>query len=359
MPHKGAYPGDRIVDLDRIASFDAVIDVRSPAEFEDDHLPGAISAPVLSNEERAIVGTMYRQESAFQATRVGAAMVARNLAQHLETTFADKPRDWAPLVYCWRGGKRSGSVTAWMNLIGWKACKLRGGYKAWRRHVMDLLDRLPPTFQFKVVAGPTGSGKTRLLHGLQDAGAQVLDLEGLAQHRGSAIGALPHTAQPSQRHFETMLVEVLQGFDPEQPVFVEAESFKIGQIKVPDALMTSMRRGECVVVEASMEERIHYLLEDYAHLFDEPDGFKAQLGQLVGMHSKATIAAWQSCVDARDAEHLFRQLVAEHYDPGYRRSSHKHYTQLADAIRFAFDPSSSDVRGQACQLLEQMEISHD
>lgn len=115
--------------LEQLADFDEIVDVRTPLEYAEDHIPGALNAPVLSNEERVIIGTMYNQVSPFEATRLGAAMVARNIAQHLETTFAERPRNWRPLVYCWRGGKRSASMTIMLNMIGWRARQLEGGYK--------------------------------------------------------------------------------------------------------------------------------------------------------------------------------------------------------------------------------------
>jgi tRNA 2-selenouridine synthase len=188
-----------IVTLDRAGEFDEIIDVRTPLEFAEDHIPGALNAPVLSNEERVIVGTMYRQVSPYEATRVGAAMVARNIARHLDTTFADRPRNWRPLIYCWRGGKRSGSMTAWFNLIGWQARQLDGGYKAYRRSVCATLDTLPAQFRYITLVGHTGCGKTRLLNALRAEGAQTLDLEALARHRGSLLGALPGVPQPTQK----------------------------------------------------------------------------------------------------------------------------------------------------------------
>ncbi|WP_017924932.1 tRNA 2-selenouridine(34) synthase MnmH, partial [Burkholderia glumae] len=180
-----------LVPLSRVDEFDEIIDVRTPLEYAEDHIPGALNAPVLSNDERVIVGTMYKQESPHEATRIGAAWVARNIATHLETTFADRPLNWRPLIYCWRGGKRSGSMTTWLNLIGWRARQLDGGYKTYRRSVVDALGALPARFRYIVLTGRTGSGKTQLLGALARAGAQTLDLERLAVHRGSLLGALP------------------------------------------------------------------------------------------------------------------------------------------------------------------------
>jgi len=341
-----------LVSLDRLADFDEIIDVRTPLEFAEDHLPGAINAPVLSNDERVIVGTMYKQVSPFDATRVGAAMVAHNIARHLETTFADRPREWRPLIYCWRGGKRSGSMTTWFNLIGWRARQLDGGYKTWRRSVVDALETLPSQFEYTVLAGHTGSGKTRLLNALADAGAQTLDLEALAAHRGSLLGTLPGEAQPTQKAFDTALVTALRGFDRERPVFVEAESRRIGMIALPLALTAQIHRGQCIRVETPHDERIALLLEDYSHLFDDAESFRAQLSKLTELHGHARIAEWHKLLDEGRRAELFQQLIDVHYDPAYSRSTAKHFGTLVDAPAFPFHPTAADVPAQARRLLE-------
>lgn len=343
-----------IVTLDRAGEFDEIIDVRTPLEFAEDHIPGALNAPVLSNEERVLVGTMYRQVSPYEATRVGAAMVARNIARHLDTTFADRPRNWRPLIYCWRGGKRSGSMTAWFNLIGWQARQLDGGYKAYRRSVCATLDTLPTRFRYIALVGHTGCGKTRLLNALRDAGAQTLDLEALACHRGSLLGALPGTPQPSQKGFDSGLVETLGCFDPEWPVFVESESRKIGLVQLPIALIDAFHAGPWVQVEAAHDERIAFLLDDYGHLFDEPAAFKAQLHRLIGLHSREEVAHWNALIDANARAELFSTLIDKHYDPAYARTYRAAYGKPNRALTFAFRPNAADVRDQASTLLAQL-----
>lgn len=165
--------------LPTLGEFDAIIDVRSEGEFALDHIPGAINCPVLDNEERIRVGTMYVQVNSFEAKKVGAALVSRNIARHIETLWIDKPRDWKPLIYCWRGGNRSGAMAHVLAKIGWPAIQLDGGYKAYRTHVSEALTT-PPKLSYKVICGTTGSGKSRLLEVLGAIGAQVLDLEQLA-----------------------------------------------------------------------------------------------------------------------------------------------------------------------------------
>ena len=358
------------MSLDQLTRFDEIVDVRTPLEFAEDHIPGAINAPVLSNEERVIVGTMYKQVSPFEATRVGAAMVARNIAQHLETTFAGRPRNWRPLIYCWRGGKRSGSMTTWLNLIGWQARQLDGGYKAYRGSVVTALASLPGQFDYVALIGHTGSGKTRLLQALREAGAQVLDLEALACHRGSLLGALPDQPQPAQKAFDTALIGALSHFDVRRPVFVEAESRRIGAITLPQTLLERFHGGACVEVEATHAERITFLLQDYAHLFDQPDSFKHQLERLIGLHSREQVKHWQQLIDAgssapgpdgaRDADaaaaraELFGELIERHYDPAYQRSSRQHFSRLGEALRFSFRPNAADSVEQAAALLASL-----
>jgi tRNA 2-selenouridine synthase len=343
-----------LVSIDRLRDFEEIVDVRTPLEFAEDHIPGAINAPVLSNEERVIVGTMYKQVSPFEATRVGAAMVARNIAHHLDTLFADKPRNWRPLVYCWRGGKRSGSMTTWLNMIGWQARQLDGGYKSYRRDVIERLGALPRRFRYVALIGHTGSGKTRLLQALKAAGAQTLDLEGLAAHRGSLLGALPGRPQPTQKAFDSALLQALSGFDPAKPVFVEAEGRRIGAITMPDAVLDSLHAARCVRVEARREDRIAFLLQDYAHLFDDPAFFKAQLSKLVGLHSRERVEQWHRLIDDNARAALFGELIDRHYDPAYGRSSQALYTELPRASRMLFRPNDADSVDQAKALLAQL-----
>ncbi len=213
-------------------AFDAIIDVRSPAEFAEDHVPDAVSCPVLDNEERARIGTLYKQASPFDAKKQGAAIVARNIAFHLDNSFREEPKTWRPLVYCWRGGKRSGAMAHVLREVGWEAKTLEGGYKAYRRYVVDSLAALPARCSFRVIHGVTGSGKSRLLRALADAGAQVLDLEDLAAHRGSVLGNLPERPQPTQKMFESLLLKTLLELDFSREIYVEGESRKIGQLQV-------------------------------------------------------------------------------------------------------------------------------
>ncbi len=312
-------------------AFDTIIDTRSPAEFAEDHVPGAISCPVLDNEERAQVGTIYKQVSPFEAKKIGAALVARNISFHVENSFKEKPKNWKPLVYCWRGGKRSGAMAHILREIGWEAQTLEGGYKAYRRYVVASLAALPAQFTFRVIHGVTGSGKSRLLRALQAAGAQVLDLEDLAAHRGSLLGTLPDRPQPSQKMFESLLLKNLLNFKSSKEIFVEGESRKIGQLQVPEALIERMRASECLALQADIAVRVSMLMDEYRHFFTDVAKLGALLDCLVGMHSRERIDEWKALAAAGDWPALVTRLLEEHYDPAYRRSAAHNFPRLATA----------------------------
>ncbi|MEO7495731.1 MAG: tRNA 2-selenouridine(34) synthase MnmH [Massilia sp.] len=316
--------------LPQLAQFDSIIDVRSESEFAQDHIPGAINCPVLNDMERIRVGTLYKQVNSFEAKKVGAALVSRNIARHLETLFLDKPRDWKPLIYCWRGGNRSGAMAHVMARIGWPAIQLDGGYKAYRNHISEAL-AAPPALEFKVICGTTGSGKSRLLQVLASIGAQVLDLEQLAEHRGSVLGKLPSQPQPSQKMFESRLWNTLRHFNYSHPVFVESESKKVGQLRVPDALMEVMRGSPCVSLNLSRPNRVRLLMEDYAHFTADPALLNEQLDCLVKLHGRDKISGWQDKANTGRMPELVDDLLGDHYDPAYLRSIDRNFTQFDKA----------------------------
>lgn len=323
-----------------IDEFDEIIDVRSPAEFAEDHIPGAINCPALDNAQRERIGTIYKQVSPFEARKLGAAMVAHNLADALTSNFLDRPRTWRPLIYCWRGGQRSGSFVTWFRLIGWDACQLEGGYKRYRQHVVDELVRLSPQLDLRVICGATGSAKTRLLEALAARGAQTIDLEALAAHKGSVLGALPGIAQPSQKQFETRLLAAVRKLDPARPIFVEAESRKIGLVQVPEPLIAHMRAAPCLAIEATREARIAFLLRDYAYLGDDVEALKDKIGAMKAVQSNETLAQWKALADARDLTSLFGEFIDRHYDPLYQRSQNRNFAGFADAPRYVTEDLS-------------------
>jgi tRNA 2-selenouridine synthase len=316
--------------LPELDQFDAIIDARSESEFALDHIPGAINCPVLNDEERILVGTTYKQVNAFEAKKIGAPLVANNIARHIGTLWHDKPRDWKPLVYCWRGGNRSGSLAHIMAKVGWPVIQLDGGYKAYRAYVAAALEA-PPQMQFRVICGTTGSGKSRLLETLDRIGAQVLDLERLAAHRGSVLGSLPDEPQPSQKRFESLLWERLRGFDLAKPVFVESESKKVGNLRVPDAVMEMMRASPCVSLTVSRQNRVRLLIEDYVHFMNDPALLNSQLDHLVQLHGRAKIDAWHEMANSGRMAELVDELLVDHYDPAYLRSIDRNFVKFNEA----------------------------
>ena len=332
-----ALPYSVSIDVGILQDFDAIVDTRSPAEYAEDHIPGAISAPVLDDAERAQIGTLYKQVSPFDAKKRGAALVARNIALQIEKRFLDKPKHWRPLIYCWRGGKRSGAMAHVLREIGWEAATLQGGYRSYRRWVVDQLESLPARFQFSVIHGPTGSGKSRLLAALVKRGAQVLDLEALAAHRGSVLGNLPGEPQPSQKWFESQLLKALEQLDAARPVFVEGESRKIGQVQVPAALIERMRGSGCVLLEALLETRVTLLLDEYRHFVSDRAGLEAQLDCLAALHGRGRIEEWKALAARGEWREFVTRLLVEHYDAAYRRSSERNFPALPQARRLRID----------------------
>lgn len=315
----------------RLEDFDAVIDARSEGEFAEDHLPGAVNWPSLDDAQRHEIGTLYKQVSPFEARKRGAALVAGNIARHIEREVMDKPKGWKPLVYCWRGGQRSGSLSLVLGQIGFNVNIIEGGYKAFRAAMLAELPALAQRLSYRVVCGPTGSGKTRLLQALEAAGAQVLDLEGLASHRSSVLGLIPGQPQPTQKRFDTLVWDKLRRFDADRPVYVESESKKVGNVTVPEALIAAMRAGECLRLDLADEERVRLLLEDYAFFSEDPGFFCQRLDALVQLRGREQVEAWQAKVRAGEIEPVVRELLVKHYDPGYASSTQRNFKGFAQA----------------------------
>jgi tRNA 2-selenouridine synthase len=315
----------RAVTVAQLGEFDEIIDARSPSEFAEDHVPGAVNCPVLDDEERARIGTLYKQVSPFEAKKTGAALVARNIARHLEGRFRDRPRDWRPLIYCWRGGKRSGAMAHVLSQIGWDARTLEGGYRAYRRAVLEDLGILPGRFRWRVVCGLTGTGKSRLLSALAARGAQVLDLEEVAAHRGSVLGSLPDRPQPSQKLLESGIWDALRRMDPSRPAYAEAESRKIGLLRLPEPLLQAMWSGDVIRLEMDIPGRVALLRQEYGHFLAAPRLLQEKLQLLRRLHGEAVIARWTRLAEANDWDALVAELLQIHYDPAYLRSIRSHY----------------------------------
>ena len=337
--------------LPQLDTFDAIIDVRSPSEFAEDHLPGAINCPVLNDDERERIGTLYKQVDAFTAKKAGAALVAQNIGRHIDDVFQHHPKGWKPLIYCWRGGNRSGALTHVLAKIGWPAVQLDGGYKAYRQHVNASLPELSTRLQFRVVCGTTGSGKSRLLQTLAQQGAQVLDLEQLAEHRGSVLGGFPSAPQPSQKMFESRLWHALRHLDPGREIFVESESKKVGNVRVPESLMAHIRSAPCIALGLSQPHRVQLLMQEYDHFVADPEVLAAQLDCLVTLYGKERIGLWQAMARSGDLPALVDELLVQHYDPAYLKSIDRNFSQFGQAQMLELADISDDAFADAARRL--------
>jgi tRNA 2-selenouridine synthase len=330
-------------DPARFAAFDGIVDVRSPAEFAEDHVPGAVNLPVLDDAERARVGTIYVQESRMKARRLGAALVARNIARHLEEGLRDKPGSWAPLVYCWRGGQRSNAMATVLDQVGWRPTVLSGGYKTYRRRVTAALYDAEPDFRVILLDGYTGVAKTEVLGRLERLGVQTLDLEGLAAHRGSLFGALPGHPQPHQKGFESALLARVDALDRTRPVVVEAESSKVGELNVPPMLWKAMLAAPRIELAAPREARARYTICAYADVIADPAALDETLGKLPVHHGKERVADWRSMAAAGAFAELAAGLIEHHYDPAYERSRRKESRPCVEVVSLDdLDPASLD-----------------
>lgn len=337
--------------LASLADYATVIDARSEGEYAEDHLPGAVNWPSLNDEERKIVGTRYKQINQFEAKKLGAALVAKNIAVHIQREVLDKPREWQPLVYCWRGGKRSGSLALILDQIGFRVTLVDGGYKAFRAALVADLPQLAARHRYQVVCGPTGTGKTRLLHALAQRGAQVLDLEALANHRSSVLGLIPGVAQPSQKAFDSLIWAALRSFDPLLPVYIESESKKVGNVAVPEGLIAAMRASACLRLDLPEDERVALLLEDYDFFVKDIAFFCERLDALTEARGKEVVQDWQARARSGDVASVVRELLVLHYDPVYLQSMRRNFAQYESAQVLAPRDHSLTAMGALAQTL--------
>lgn len=332
-----------------LARYDAIIDVRSPGEFAEDHIPGAINLPVLDDDERALVGTIYVQESRFKARRIGGAIVARNVARHLDTALAEKDGAFQPLVYCWRGGQRSGAMSVILASVGWRTSVLTGGYKTYRRWVQRRLYDEPMDLKLVLLDGGTGVGKTEMLHRLAERGAQVLDLEGLAGHRGSLFGGILGQAQPSQKLFESRLLGAIDALDPARPIVVEAESSRIGERMTPPAIWSQMAAAPRIELSAPRSERAAYLVRTYGDIIRDRPALDEAFARLPVYPGRQRLADWAALADAGQFETLAEALMELHYDPAYGRSARKDRRPLLAGI--ALEALTPDAQARAADAM--------
>jgi tRNA 2-selenouridine synthase len=339
-----------VIDIAPYLASGEIIDVRSPGEFAEDFIPGAANHPVLDNDERAAVGTVNKEQSPFEAKRMGAALVTKNIGEMIAAHFAHKPKHWSPLIYCWRGGKRSGVTTYLLREIGFNAVQLDGGYKAFRAQVNDDLGTLPSRFRYITLCGCTGTGKTVLLHALNRAGAQVIDLEALANHRGSLLGATD-TPQPSQKRFDTRLWHALRALDPGRPVFVESESKKIGLVQMPEAMRVAMKAGDCAWLDVPLAARVAHIRSEYANFVANPQALVDKLEPLKPLRGAKLLGDWRARAEARDIDGLFASLMVDHYDPLYTSAIKNNYEHLQQAQSVRLNDVSTASLDAAAQAL--------
>jgi len=331
-------------------TYSEIIDVRSSSEFTEDHMLGAINLPVLDDAERAQVGTLYKQACPFAARKIGAALVAQNISKHLLGHFAAKDKTYRPLIYCWRGGQRSGSMALVLSQVGWQATVVRGGYKTYRAYVREQLQQIPQQLTYQLIAGLTGTGKTLILKQLGKQGAQVLDLEEIANHRGSLLGEQWQSPQPSQKYFESLLLATLQKLDPHRPVWVEAESNKIGQIYLPQALWQKITQASCIEIQVPLVARIQWLLQEYPQMMAHPDILKDKLQKLQSRYSRKKIQDWYHLIDTQQWPQLVSDLLQVHYDPAYAHALKHCYSKIEQVIPLA-DLSVSSVNQLVASLI--------
>lgn len=331
----------------QLAQEQVVIDVRSPSEFAQGHIPGAVNLPLFDDDERAEVGKLYKNSGRDAAVLRGLKFAGQKMADLViqATTATNGKKD--VLVHCWRGGMRSQSVGWLLATAGMKPVVLEGGYKSFRTHANHFFER---DWQLRVVSGLTGAGKTRVLKMLEAAGEQVLDLEGIANHRGSAFGGIGQQLQPTTEQFSNYLFEKLGTFDSEKIIWIEDEGHNVGSVVVPAPIYQRLRHSPGIEFETTTEIRIQNLLEDYGDL--QPSELSVAVERirkrLGGQHADAAKAAIESG-DIRGAI----ELVLGYYDKFYTKSTDNMPRGKMPKIKMA-DLSESEIVRRAIQESEQM-----
>ncbi len=304
-----------------------VLDVRSPSEYLRGHIPGAINFPLFSDEERAAVGTAYKQEGKDKAIILGLQFVGPRLAEMVKRALEISPEKELT-VHCWRGGMRSSSIAWLLKQAGFQIYILAGGYKAYRHEVQQYLC-LP--FHYKVLSGPTGSGKTNVLHALKALGEQVIDLEGLAAHKGSSFGALGMQEQPAIEYFENLMVAELLQMDPDKPVWIEDESRKIGKVVLQEAFWNHKIKAPVLRINVPSHLRVSRLVEDYGRFTaDELEAGIVRISKRLGpQHAKTALEALKN----GDLEEV-AQTCLVYYDKAYAYSFERNKREQIAELHF-------------------------
>ncbi len=297
-----------------------LVDVRSPAEYDEATIPGALNVPILDDAERTAIGTLYKQVGKQQARRRGVELVAPKIPALIEQVFARQSATSLPaIVFCWRGGMRSLAMTQFLELAGIPARQLSGGHKLFRRHVLDYFES-GSWGRLLVFRGLTGVGKTLWLHRMAEYGHPIIDLEGLANHRGSAFGNLGLPPQPGQKMFEALLWNELRKIPRDGYALAEGESRHIGRVALPVRVYQSLQEEPSLWLQASLEKRVANTLADYPAIDRLKDAFAPPLRALKDKLGKETVQRYLALLDAGEWSELVRELMVNYYDPLYRHS---------------------------------------
>jgi tRNA 2-selenouridine synthase len=329
---------ERFLELSETYS---IVDVRSPAEFEQGHIPGAVNIPLFSNEERAVVGTLYKQSGRFSAVLKGLDIAGPKMSGFLKKAVAIA-KDKKGLVHCWRGGMRCESMAWLFARGGLEAVILEGGYKAYRRHIREQWNN---DITLVVIGGMTGSGKTALLHKLDAFGEQVIDLEGRANHKGSAFGAIGQHNQPTSEQFENNLAGYWKTLSCGAPVFIEDESRSVGSVSLPESLFFRMRQAPVIHIDVPKKYRVERLVREYAAYSNDllADAISRITKRLGGQNAKAALQA----LNMRDYETV-ADITLTYYDKAYLKGLANRDKQTIHTLKL----ESNDVTGNAEKLLE-------
>ena len=332
--------------------FDTIIDVRSPLEFAEDHIVGAINCPVLSDLERQKVGIIYKKESSFKAKIIGSSLTAKNIAFHIENKFMEKKGSWQPLIYCWRGGQRSKAFSIVLSEVGWRTNQLKGGYKEYRNQVINFLDNIGPKLKITLISGKTGSAKTKILKSIENEGGQILDLEGLANHKGSLLGKIPDLIQPSQKFFESLIFNKIQNLNLKDKIYIEAESSKIGNIHIPKSIWKKMIKSPRIEISANVELRAKFLVSDYDYMCNDPTLINPIIKGLKNRLSKKLFDEWTNLIDRKKWFDLTKSFLENHYDPSYSSNTIKNDRKVIKKIT-ATSLNNSDIKDIAKRILNK------
>ena len=338
-----------------LKSFDDIIDVRSPNEYQEDHIPNSTNLPVLNNLERKEIGTIYKNKSAFIAKKIGASLVSANIANHIKKNLLTKPGNWKVLIYCWRGGQRSKSFATVLSEIGWQVYVLKGGYKTYRSSINKKIYTITKKRKFMIIRGPTGCAKTRILQRLKKIGANTIDLEGIAKHKGSLLGSNPNVNQPSQKLFESQIYIELKKIKEKKLIFIESESSKIGNLYLPSTIISKIEKSPSIEINTDIKSRVSYLIKDYKSFIKTKDSFNKLFAYANVKLGKDIVTAWKVNYNSKDWKKLAYQLIVEYYDPLYNHKKNNRINSIID--KYNLSNLENNTLNKFCKLIKNKYFS--